>query len=240
MTVFKYSFLGSYFLELGSQISLFGILELACRFLDVPDNPYPAQREYITGCLAEIEQQKQRIFRIIEQAGNILRAIIDADGLDISKGLQFDNILSEAHLEIESCRRRLTGAKDMIRELVGKMHAVKWFSRCVRAIGLGISWYFLYRKFYESSISLSFMLIGFSGSAVLWLSLFPSSAYDYYRSLSKLDAKHRLLSEGLDDIHARLKSSITYKDKLIGERNASIHEKEKHIGKEIDSEDDRL
>lgn len=96
------------------------MLELACKFLDVPDDPYPAEREYITGCLTETEKQKQRIFRIIEDAGDILKTIIETENLNVTEMMQFDNVLREARLEMDSCRRRLDGAKQKIVELAQK------------------------------------------------------------------------------------------------------------------------
>ena len=105
------------------------MLELACKFLDVPKNPYPAEREYISGSLAKVDQQKRAIYEILREAGEILRKIIDDDILDISKGMQFDNSIRKAELEIQFCQRRLDGAKKMTVQLMQKMRSVKWFSR---------------------------------------------------------------------------------------------------------------
>lgn len=196
------------------------MLEFAFRYLDVPDDPYPAEREYIKGCLTETEKQKECILRITEEASDILKEIIDAQILDISKAERFDNVLRKASLEIDSCERRLKGAKETIGELMWKMKAVKWFSRGVRAIGVGVSCLFFYRKYSESTMSLFYITIGSIASCILWLSLFPQRAYAFYNVLSVLDMKHRLLAEKLEDIHKRLDSSADHRDKIVNERNA--------------------
>lgn len=195
------------------------MLEFAFKFLDVPDDPYPAEREYIKGCLTETENQKQRIFRITKEASDILKDIIDAESLDISKGEQFDNVLRKASLEIDSCERRLKGAKEMIGKLMWKMKALKWFSRSVRAVGLGVSCLFFYKNYRDSTMSLFYTIVGCIASCVVWLSLFPQRAYALYKDLGVLDVKHRLLAEKLQDIHERLDSSTDHRDKVVNERN---------------------
>ena len=194
------------------------MLELACKFLDVPEKPYPAEREYISGSLAKVDQQKRAIYEILREAGEILRKMIDDDIFDISKGMQFDNSVRKAELEIQFCQRRLDGAKRMTVQLMQKMRSVKWFSRAVRALGIAITWYFVYYRYKDSTIALPVMLLGFLVSSMVWLSFFPSKAYGFYEALSKLDVQHRLLSEGLDTINERLKSTTDHKDKVVSER----------------------
>ncbi|XP_028398224.1 uncharacterized protein LOC114521856 [Dendronephthya gigantea] len=201
--------------ELGSQASLFSMLELACKFLDVPKNPYPAEREYISGTLAEVHDQKQSIYKILREAGETLRRIIDDDTFDISKGMQFDNDVRKVELEIQFCQRRLDGAKKMTVQLMQKMQSVKWFSRAVRAVGILITLYFAYYKYQNSTIAFPIILLGFFVSVIMWLSFFPSNAYGFYEALSKLEAKHRLLDEGLDTINERLRSTTDHKDKVV-------------------------
>ena len=191
------------------------MLELACKFLDVPKNPYPAEREYISGSLAEIDRQKRAIYEILRESGEILRKIIDDDEFDINKGALFDNCLRKAELEIEICQRRLDGAKNTTVQLMQKMRLVKWFSRAVRVLGIVLTWYFVYHKYTDSTITLPVMLLGFLVSAMVWLSFFPNNAYGFYETLSKMNVKHRLLSEGLDTIKERLKSTADHKDKVL-------------------------
>jgi hypothetical protein len=194
------------------------MLELACKFLDVPKNPYAAEREYISGTLAEVEEQKRAIYEILREAGEILRGIIDDDKFDITKGMQFDNSVRKAELEIQFCRRRLDGAKNMTVQLMQKMRSVKWFSRAVRALGIAITWYFVNYKYNDSTITLPVMLLGFLVTAMVWLSFFPSHAYGFYEALSKLNVRHRLLSEGLETIKKRLKSTADHKDDVMDEK----------------------
>ena len=191
------------------------MLELACKFLDVPKDPYPAEREYISGSLAEVDDQKRAIYGILREAGEILRSIIDDDKFDISKGMQFDNSVRKAELEIQFSQRRLDGAKKMTVQLMQKMRSVKWFSRAVRALGIAITWYFVYYKYKDSTIALPVMLLGFLVSAMVWLSFFPSNAYGFYEALSKLDVQHRLLSEELGTINERLMSTADHKDEVV-------------------------
>ena len=194
------------------------MLELACKFLDVPKNPYAAEREYISGTLAEVDEQKKVIYHILREAGEILREIIDDDKFDITKGMQFDNSVRKAELEIQFCQGRLDGAKKMTVKLMQKTRSVKWFSRAVRALGIAITWYFVYYKYKDSTITMPVMLLGFLVTAMLWLSFFPSNAYGFYEALSKLNVQHRLLSEGLDTIKKRLKSTADHKDDVVGEK----------------------
>ena len=194
---------------------MIGMLEFACKFLDVPKDPYPGEREYITGTLAEVENQKGRIVEILRDAGEILRSIIDDETFDIAKGKRFDDDIRKAELEIQFCQRRLDGAKKIMVQLMQKLRSVKWFSRAVRFLGIAISWYFMYYKYKDSSIASPMMLLGFLLSAILWLAFFPSNAYAFYDNLSKLDAQHRLLSEGLGEINKRLKSTADHKDEVV-------------------------
>lgn len=191
------------------------MLELACKFLDVPKNPYPAEREYISGSLAEIDRQKRAIYEILRESGEILRQIIEDDDFDINKGALFDNSIRKAELEIEICQRRLDGAKKTTVQLMQKMRSVKWFSRAVRVLGIVLTWYFVYHKYTDWTITLPVMLLGFLVSAMVWLSFFPSNAYGFYETLSKLNVKHRLLSEGLDTIKERLKNTADHKDDVV-------------------------
>ena len=194
------------------------MLEVACRFLDVPKNPYPAEREYISGSLAAVDEQKRAIYEMLREAGELLRNIIDDDKFDISKGLQFDNSVRKIELEIQFCQRRLDGAKKTTVQLMQKMGSVKWFSRVVRAVGIAITWYFVYYKYKDSTIAMPVMLLGFLISAMLWMSFFPRNSYGLYEALSKLHVKHRLLSEGLDTIKERLRSTADHKAELFDKK----------------------
>ena len=201
-----------FFLELGNQANLFAILELASSFLDVPEDPFPAQREYIVNCLKDIEEQKQRIFQSVEQVSRILSEIIDSDEVDVLKGKQFDNVVREAHVQIDSCRRRLAGVEATILKLSTKMNTVKWFSRTFRVAGLGVSCYYFYQKYQESSISLPVFVTASGVAGAMWLSLFPSRAYGFYELLSKLASKHRLLNEQLENLRISLASTKDHRD----------------------------
>ena len=201
-------------LELANKVNLFEILEFARSFLDVPKDPFPAQREYIVKCLKDIEDKKQRIFQSVEQASKILGEIIECEEVDILKGKQFDNVVREAHVQINSCRRRLSGAEEIILELSTKMNTVKWFSRALRVTGWAACCYYFHQKYQDSSISL---LVFFATSALaglLWLSLFPGRACVVYESLPKLESEHRLLREQLEDLRESLKSSKDHRDGL--------------------------
>lgn len=201
--------------ELGKQVSVFEMLELASKFLDVPENPYPAEREYISGSLAEVDEQRRTIFEILHDASDVLRRIIDDETFDITKGEQFDYTIKKAELEIQICQRRLDGAKEMMTQLMQRMRSVKWFSRAVRAVGMAITWYFVYSKYQDSTISLAILLLGLFVTALLWLSFFPGNAYAFYDALSKLDAQQRLLSDGLDEINERVMSVAEHKDEVV-------------------------
>jgi hypothetical protein len=132
-------FFASY-IELANHAHLFAIMELACACLDTEEDPFPGQRQYIVQCFQDVKTQQEQIGSLVEQASALLNAILQEEGVDYVKGRQFDNIVREARVQIESCRRRLNGAEQAISELSQKMSTVKW-ARGMRATGMGLILY---------------------------------------------------------------------------------------------------
>ena len=111
-------------------------MELACEFLNTLDDPFPGQRQYIVQCNEDVRTQQERIVSLVEQARELLQEMVEEEEVDYLQGRRFDNIVREANDEIETCRRRVTRAKQAISELAQKMATVKWTSRAIRAAGM--------------------------------------------------------------------------------------------------------
>lgn len=122
--------------ELGNHAHLFAIMKLACECLNAPDDPFPGQRQYIVQCIEDVKTQQEQIVALVERASELLQEIVEQEEVDYLKGRQFDNVVRSANVQIESCRRRLTGAEQAISELAQKMGTVKWTSRALRATGM--------------------------------------------------------------------------------------------------------
>ena len=124
------------YIELGNQAQLFALLELACAFFSQEEDPFPGERQYIVDCLEDVKTQQQQINALVEQASILLKEILQQEGVDYIKGRQFDNIVREAKVQIESCSRQLNGAEQAISKLSQKMNTVKRVSRAFRAAGM--------------------------------------------------------------------------------------------------------
>jgi hypothetical protein len=111
-------------------------MELACACLDKPEDPFPGKRQYVLQCFQDVKAQQEQIGSLVEQASALLNEILQNEEVDYIKGRQFDNVIREARVLIESCKRRLTGAEQAISELSDKMGTVKWASRGLRATGM--------------------------------------------------------------------------------------------------------
>ncbi|CAB4044109.1 Hypothetical predicted protein, partial [Paramuricea clavata] len=119
--------------ELGNHAHLFAIMELACACLNTPEDPFPGQRQYIVQCHEDVKMQQEQIASLVEQASGLMNEILQHKEVDYLKGRQFDNVVREATVLIESCKRRLNGAEQAISELSQKMSSVNWASRAIRA-----------------------------------------------------------------------------------------------------------
>ena len=112
------------FIELGNQAHLFAIMELACACLDKPEDPFPGKRQYVLQCFQDVKAQQEQIGSLVEQASALLNEILQNEEVDYIKGRQFDNVIREARVLIESCKRRLTGADRLFRSFPTKW--VQW------------------------------------------------------------------------------------------------------------------
>jgi hypothetical protein len=112
---------------------------LACACLNTPEDPFPGQRQYIVQCLEDDKLQQEQIASLVEQASGLMNEILQHEEVDYLKGRQFDNVVREARVLIESCKRRLIGAEQAISELSQKMSSVNWASRALGATGIYIN-----------------------------------------------------------------------------------------------------
>lgn len=207
---------------LGSFTSLIGLLELACKFLDFPENPYQAKREHIRECLKAVEEQKQQLFQLVNDATEILDSIIQEPKFNHAKALQFDNVVRQANDVIESCKDYLDTAMETIEELTTNMTIFKWCSRGLRFTGWGLTCYGIYHFTPSSTLDTltSYVptrpmgLIGtiskataYALSGYMWMSLFPSGAYTFHDSLASLKCQHLRLTQELNNLKRRLKTA---------------------------------
>lgn len=222
---------------LGSHASFVGLLELACKFLDVPENPYKAKREHISACLSDIEDQKQQLSELLSQACNILRDIIREKEFDHDKASEFDNIVKQANDVIKSCKGLLATAEETIEKLTSYMNIMKWFSRGVRFAGFGLTCYGLYhmtpssssldtlanyvtpnqldliqKVCFDSKLNVLAMVAACTASGYMWLSLYPSRAYAFHDSLAGLGYKHLRLTKELQSLGRRLNTAVDVMD----------------------------
>ena len=116
---------------------LFVIMELVYACLDTTVDPFPGQCQHIIQRFQDVKTQQERIESLLEQACVLLNEILQNEEVDYINGRQFDYVIREASVQIESCKRRLDGAEEAIFELSEKMNTVKWTSRGLRATGMG-------------------------------------------------------------------------------------------------------
>ena len=188
------------------------------RCIDVPEDPYAADRQHIILSFERVERQEAEIVSLIERGGIILTSIIREKNLNSNKALEFDDIMRKATLEINVCKRNLERIEPVIEGLLWKTNVIKWLSRSIRFFGMGLSCSYLYLKYKGNSLSLPTALGGGMLTAFLWLSLFPSRSYQLYDSLRGLQNMNQRLNDKLEDLHVRMKSQKDHKGKVVIEK----------------------
>ena len=207
------------------------MLELACKFLDLPENPYVAKREHVRECLRQVEEQKEEVFELIEKACEILLEITEDPHVNQSKAVQFNSIVRQADVLIESCNEFLSLADKTIDELEEIMSTMKIFSRVVRFAGFGVTCFGLYRmKLPSSTVGTLASYIPSTASSLIknlgpgmkyftfatacavsgyaWLSLFPSKVSGFLDDLEELKLKHERLTLEINRLDRRLKNAV--------------------------------
>ena len=196
------------------QLEIFQFLKIFVKYIDVPEDPYLAERSHIIKTLEYVQSQEENIEVLVEKAGEILKSIIEQGALEECTALQFDNVIREATLKINICRRTLGKVEPVIKDLLRKANIAKWVSRSVRLSCLGISWIYLYGKYQETKISLPIALGGGVVAGFAWLSLFPNNAYQLTDGLRNLLFMNEQLYEKLEHIHEVMESTQSRKYKL--------------------------
>ena len=228
-----------FFLALGSHTCLVGLLELASKSLDVTENAYNAERKHVKECLEEVEEQKKIVFGLVNDACRILQEITREPRFNYAKAIEFDNIVGQANVIIESCGEFLSSAKATIDKLMKNPKMMKIMSRLARVTGIGVTCYGLYHMTPTSSsldslanvvpptglsvikklfFSSKLNYIGLAGacafSAYAWLSLYPRRAYTMRDDLVDLKSRHERLTIGLKLLDERLKVTIHGKNRV--------------------------
>ena len=222
-------------LELGSYAYFVSLLELVSKSLDLPENLYTAKREHIKECLKEVEENKQKLFELVETACDILQEITRDDKFNQRKADAFNSTVRQANVIVESCKDLLSDAEETIDELMKIMSTMKTVSRSIRFAGFGVTIYMLYQMSNSTStvdslasyipqavLTLIWELVGnfrlkHIGFAALcavagyaWLSLFPSRAYAFRDDLEDLKLKHKRLTHALRGLEKRLEAATEY------------------------------
>lgn len=224
-----------FFLALGSHTTLVGLLELACKVLDLPENAYKAKQEHIKECLKEFEVQKENVFTLVEKACDLMEKITSetSDYRRKASEIEFNRIVRQANVIIESCKDFLSDADETIEELIKITSVLKNFSRVLRFLGWGATCYTAYKITYSSpsvdSLANSIPSTGLSllrklaigsglkgvsfatvcvASGYAWLSFLPSRVFTFRNDLENLKLKHRRLKKALHHLERRLKSAV--------------------------------
>ena len=236
--------------EFGSYLSHVGLLELVCKFLDLPENPYKAKRDHIKECLKEVEEQNQKAIEHVEKACDLLQEITNEPQFNHNKADEFNTAVRHANVSITSCKDFLNDAEETMDELLKIMSTMKAFSRFLRLGGFGVTCYTLYHMSPSTStvdslatyvpptaINLLRNLAlnpglkygGFAAACAFagyaWLSLFPSKAYAFRDDLEELKLKHKRLTRALQRLEQRLKNM-----------SEEFHEKSKQWSRREDSD----
>ena len=218
-----------YILELGSHTCFVGLLELVCKFLDMPDNPYQAKREHVKECLKEAEEKQPEVSELVEKACNIMQEIVKEPELNPLKADEFNSTVGQANVIIESCKDLLSDAEETIDELMKIMSTMKYFSRGLRIAGFGLTCYGIYHMspssstvdslasympqtgatiFRKLALNGGLKTVGLAASCAMagyaWLSLFPSKAYLFRADLEELKLKHKRLTKALKHLERKL------------------------------------
>eukprot|EP00794_Sanderia_malayensis_P006262 gene6262-6982_t len=203
------------FSELAFQLEIFTYLKFVVKCIDVPEDPFKADRTFIIKSLDGIDQMAIDISKLIEEEQVILTRIIQDGGLDMTKAMEFDDVIRRANLKLSFCKRRLDNVEPVIEKLLHKASTVKWFSRGVRLFCLGLTWSYMYGKWKESEMSLSVAVGGGVASGFMWLALFPSNSYKLYESLQMLQGRIQLINNRLEEIHQRMESDKYHMEQVV-------------------------
>ena len=210
------------FLDLGGQASFFALLDFANNFLDIKEEAFAAERRFISVSQRYIEEQKINILQKVEEAGDLLKAIINDKNIDHRKGLQFDNVVREADVAISACKRHLVGINETTAKLGSKMETIKWFSRLTRLTGCALTVWYLYKKFDEGSMGLPKFALSTGVATVAWFGILPSRMYELHDSLLLMQSDHSALTTHLDNLREKLYSTKDYKDGIIKKAGAPV------------------
>ena len=226
----------SVLLEIGSHICSVGLLELVCKFLDVPENPYKAEQEHVKKCLKQVENQLEEISEREKKACGILQEIIREPQLLYSaKAVEFNFTVEQANVIIESCQKVLAHAQKVVDKLFTTMSIKKGLSRLSRLAGFGVTCYWLYNMstFTSTMDSLAsnvlptainllkeiahitgLQYVAFPAACAFagygWLSLYPSKVYAFQADLRGFKLEHERLKFALDGLEKKLKIHQKY------------------------------
>ena len=197
------------------------LIYMVTEFLEISENSYKPERDYINKCLKDIEVKQDRIGELVDEASKILKQIVQNPFSSNStvKAFRFDNIVREARLEIDSCEKSLAGAEDAIQTLVWKIQGRRLFSVSLRYIGMTAILYGLYRSYQSGSTNLTVSLV--SACGCVGVTAFMGSRYGakLYNELVDMQYQHKYAKERLRDLDKRLMDHWQHLRKLRRKRS---------------------
>ena len=208
------------------------MLERSCKFLDLPENPYKAERKHIEECFNMVEENKTKVSELVKMACDLLQGIIEEPQFNRRKAAQFNSTVRQANVLIELCRDMLSEVEMTMNKLPTNVSTIKWLSRLLRTTGFGLTCCAIYHMSPSTStvdsltgylpstgltllrkfvINRGLKYVGFGALCAVagygWLSLYPSRAYAFRDDLKEIKLKHRRFCKAFHGLEKQLKTA---------------------------------
>ena len=201
-------------LEMARLLDLYRFLRILIRFIDVREDPYRAKIKQITKMLENVESRETEIEALVEDAGTILKTIIQEGRLlEVSANL-FDNAVREARLRISFNSKTLSEVEAIIQAVKHKASVFKWTSRIVRSTCVAVVCSWLYEQYKNDTIGPSLALGCSMLVTLVILSMYPEKAYTLSESVDDLLVRYQLLFDRLKYLEELIESTQSFKDGL--------------------------
>ena len=189
-------------------------LDFAQSVLDVEDGKYKPELHLISSKQEDIKEKRIAILKLVDEAGELIRAIINDKKMSRQKELEFDNVVRGAEVAIRACERDLAVIKEKTEKLSNNMETIKWSSRFLRVAGAMIFAY-VYKQYDDGFImGIPRYVLAMGVVGVALLSLIPHRVYKSRESLSLMESEHLSLATQLDNLRDELSSAKNFKDGL--------------------------
>ncbi|XP_064645245.1 uncharacterized protein LOC135498763 [Lineus longissimus] len=203
--------------DISQRVTSIAVIQMACQYLDAPDEPFEAQRNAVRMSLDEVGSEINNISERVKTASDLLSQIIKLCDSEENHSefrtitREFDNAVREANVAIRSCDKRLENASENIRSLSFKINSIRWAHRGFRFVGFGLTAYYFYGKYCDGSINKPTALLAGGCSLIGWLAMFPTKTYEYHEQLSELQYKQDEMRQHLESLRVKLHSAKEHK-----------------------------